>query len=127
MSDEPPPPQRWWEQLVDPLCARGSPWHSSRVIPVRSADFIGDSLVSKLQQAARKVVNDKPIAGWSRTLLERIGDYENESRVLVKLADTGRVIQLLENGIKTSLHIATVPTSLHFPTVGLLEKDSAKP
>ncbi|KAG6973447.1 hypothetical protein JG688_00003536 [Phytophthora aleatoria] len=31
MSDEPPPPQRWWEQLVDPLCARGHPGSLGRL------------------------------------------------------------------------------------------------
>ncbi|EGZ30403.1 hypothetical protein PHYSODRAFT_406816, partial [Phytophthora sojae] len=37
-----------------------------------------------------------------------LGGYEQEQRLLVKLADTGRVIKILQQAVKTSLDVLNI-------------------
>ncbi|RLN95051.1 hypothetical protein BBJ28_00019839 [Nothophytophthora sp. Chile5] len=97
-----------WKENVDRRVAKSSRWHSSRVGLVQTDDAVGDSLISELREAARAAEVDERIAMWSQSLLGSLRGYEKERRLLVKLAGTGRVVQLLQRAIDTSLAVLDI-------------------
>ncbi|RLN51988.1 hypothetical protein BBJ28_00012981 [Nothophytophthora sp. Chile5] len=82
-----------------------SRWHLSRDGLVRTQDAVGDSLVTGLREAVRSTCDGDHIADWGKTVKSLLKEYEGEYRLLVKLADTGRVLQLLEKAVETSLAV----------------------
>ncbi|KUF84097.1 Cell division control protein 7 [Phytophthora nicotianae] len=98
-------PWRSWGNLIDSKVDTCSRWHSSHEHLLQTPDRIGDFLVTQLRNASRKFKDDEVIAEWGRDIHERLADYETESRLLVRLASTGKVVQVLELGIKTTLGV----------------------
>ncbi|RLN90147.1 hypothetical protein BBJ28_00024220 [Nothophytophthora sp. Chile5] len=66
---------------------------------------LGRLFKEKLMEASRSVENDSAIAGRWRGVKEQLLAYEGESRLLIKLADTARVVGFLERATNTALGI----------------------
>ncbi|RLN98175.1 hypothetical protein BBJ28_00019542 [Nothophytophthora sp. Chile5] len=97
-----------WEVYVDDGVAEGSRWHSSSSGLIQTDDAVGDALIAGLREAARVAEDDERIAEWSSFVLDRLGDYKTERRLLMKLADTGRVVHLFQQAIETSLGVLDI-------------------
>ncbi|KAG3239958.1 hypothetical protein PI124_g15127 [Phytophthora idaei] len=98
-------PWRSWGNLIDSKVEGSSRWHSGHDHVLQTSDRIGDFLVTQLRNASRSSQADEVLAEWGRDIHERLADYEQQSRLLVKLASTGKVVQVLEVGIKTTLDV----------------------
>ncbi|RLN96306.1 hypothetical protein BBJ28_00003566 [Nothophytophthora sp. Chile5] len=94
----------WWEYRMDRI-AEGTRWRSSSAGLIQTHDAVGDALIMELREAARAAEDDRNISRWSFDLLQRFVDYDDERRLLVKLADTGRILQLLQRAIETTLGV----------------------
>ncbi|KAL3657631.1 hypothetical protein V7S43_017434 [Phytophthora oleae] len=99
--------QRWhsWSNLIDSKVDTSSRWHSQNVNLVQIRDRIGDFLIAQLKTSCLNSKNEDILAEWARDLREKLAEYEQESRQLLKLANTGRVIRELEHGIETTLSL----------------------
>lgn len=94
-----------WSLGLDAKAPSTSRWHSTAAA-VHSTDRLGDFLVSELRRAFDADDGDAEVAvQWARDLYQRLAAYEDERRLLVKLADTGRVVSVLEQAVKTTLAI----------------------
>ncbi|RLN73234.1 hypothetical protein BBJ28_00024474 [Nothophytophthora sp. Chile5] len=82
---------------------KGSRWHSSNAGLVRTADTLGDHFVWKLREAAQAAEADDTIARFASGLFDQLRAYDRESRLLVKLADTGRIVLYFERAVDTAL------------------------
>ncbi|KAG2929447.1 hypothetical protein PC110_g10482 [Phytophthora cactorum] len=104
-------PWRSWGNLIDSKVEGSSRWHSGHDHVLQTSDRIGDFLVTQLRNASRSSQADEVLAEWGRDIHERLADYEQQSRLLVKLASTGKVVQVLEMGIKTTLDVLGIVDS----------------
>ncbi|RLN87891.1 hypothetical protein BBJ28_00021096 [Nothophytophthora sp. Chile5] len=66
---------------------------------------LGRHLKEKLKEASKIAGNRSAIAGCWRDVKEQLLAYEGESRLLIKLADTARVVSFLERATNTALGI----------------------
>ncbi|KAE9272169.1 hypothetical protein PF008_g30167 [Phytophthora fragariae] len=82
-----------WKTRVDPLVPEESRWHSSHHGPVTTPDAIGD-VVATLREADDEFIASV-VAFCGRQVAQQLADYERGSRLLAKLADTGRVVTVL--------------------------------
>ncbi|RLN96626.1 hypothetical protein BBJ28_00022383 [Nothophytophthora sp. Chile5] len=96
---------RKWGILVDDFVDEDSRWHSSKTGLVRSADILGDYVVWKLREAAQAAGDDTTIARLANELLYRLKLDGPETRLLAKLADTGRVVLHFERAVDSTLGI----------------------
>ncbi|GMF14432.1 unnamed protein product [Phytophthora fragariaefolia] len=96
---------RSWSNLVDSKVNVSSRWHSSHEELAPTPDRIGDFLVARLRRATRSAHDQETIGEWGRDLHDQLVEYEEESRLLVKLAHSGRVVQVLTRGVKTTLGV----------------------
>ncbi|OWY99376.1 LOW QUALITY PROTEIN: TKL protein kinase [Phytophthora megakarya] len=94
-----------WQQWVDPRVAKVDRWHSNRVGLVRSSVILGDHLVSNVRDLARSSSNDMALARTGQFLNKKLRGFESESRLLLRLADSGRVILLLQRTIESVLEM----------------------
>ncbi|RLN21151.1 hypothetical protein BBJ28_00019548 [Nothophytophthora sp. Chile5] len=97
-----------WKEYVDSRLPESSRWHSSSVDLVQTNDCLGDSLIAELREATRAADVDTLLSPWSENLMWRIYMYEKERRLLVKLADTGRVVQLFQRAVETCLSLLDI-------------------
>jgi serine/threonine protein kinase len=96
---------RLWQQWVDPRVAAGDRWHSSRVGLTPSSCVLGDHLVSALRELARVADDDMSVARTGQFLQKKLRAFETERRLLLQLADAGRVIVLLQRTILSVLGV----------------------
>ncbi|ETO70384.1 TKL protein kinase, partial [Phytophthora nicotianae P1976] len=92
-----------WQLWVNPRVAESDRWHSSRVGLVRSSAILGDHLVSELRELARASDDDMALARAGQFLNKKLRRFEDESRLLLRLADSARVIVLLQRAIESVL------------------------
>ncbi|KAL4099796.1 hypothetical protein PRIC1_007595 [Phytophthora ramorum] len=100
-----------WGHAVNSLVPTTSRWHSLLDRLVRTQDAIGDSLAAALRDAAKKARGDMDLVNLGWDLVKRLLSYEQEPRFLVKLADTERVMKVLEKAVKTSLDVLNIHDS----------------
>ncbi|KAG7382715.1 hypothetical protein PHYPSEUDO_004406 [Phytophthora pseudosyringae] len=72
---------------------------------VRSSAILGDHLVSELRELARAMDDDMALARTGQFLNKKLRGFEGETRVLVRLADSARVILLLQKTIESVLRM----------------------
>ncbi|RLN82148.1 hypothetical protein BBJ28_00021190 [Nothophytophthora sp. Chile5] len=96
---------RSWVSWVDRSIEKSNRWHSSKIGLVQSADRLGDHLVWKLREAAQAAGDDTTIARLARELCKQLERMDPETRLLVKLADTGRVVLRMERAVGAALGI----------------------
>ncbi|KAL4095022.1 hypothetical protein PRIC1_008400 [Phytophthora ramorum] len=99
---------RSWGNLIDSKLDASSRWHSSRTNLVQTPDRIGDFLISKLRTANQSSNDEEVVAEWGRDLHDRLAVYEQENRLLIKLANTGNALQVLERAIKSTLDVLNI-------------------
>ncbi|KAG1712817.1 hypothetical protein DVH05_000552 [Phytophthora capsici] len=92
-----------WQRWVDPRVAVNERWHSSHTGYVRSPTLLGDHLVSQLRELARATDDDMALARTGQFLHKKLRRFEFENRLLLRLADSGRVILLLQRSIESML------------------------
>ncbi|KAF4038361.1 hypothetical protein GN244_ATG09532 [Phytophthora infestans] len=92
-----------WVAWVNPRVAESNRWHSSRVALVRSSAMLGDHFVSTLRELARASDDDMALARTGQFLNKKLRDFEDETRLLLRLADSARVILLLQRTIASVL------------------------
>ncbi|KAG3012243.1 hypothetical protein JG687_00018089 [Phytophthora cactorum] len=92
-----------WQLWVNPRVAEGDRWHSSRVGLVRSPAILGDHLVSELRELARASDDDMALARAGQFLNKKLRGFECERRLLLRLADSARVMLLLQRTIESVL------------------------
>ncbi|POM74023.1 TKL protein Kinase [Phytophthora palmivora] len=92
-----------WQQWVDPRVATGDRWHSHRVGFVRTSVILGDHLVSALRELARTSSDDIAVARTGQFLNKMLRGFERERRLLLRFADSARVILLLQRTIESVL------------------------
>ncbi|KAJ8544209.1 hypothetical protein ON010_g12061 [Phytophthora cinnamomi] len=101
---------RAWGLRVDPLVPEENRWHSSHHgTTVTTPDAIGDAFVATLRDAALEAgdgLDASVIAFCGRQVVQQLVDYEREPRLLVKLADTGRVVTVLLQASRTAAEVA---------------------
>ncbi|KAH7459522.1 uncharacterized protein KRP23_15082 [Phytophthora ramorum] len=84
-----------WQRWVDPRVTADDRWHSSRVELVRSPVLLGDHLVAELRGLARASADDMAVARCGQFLNKKLRSFECETRLLIRLADSARVLSLL--------------------------------
>lgn len=94
------------DRVKSPFTKR-SRWHISNVGLVRTQDSIGDALAAALRDFRQRRSNAM-LDRWVQELELRLRDYEEESRLLIKLAHTGRVVKTLQEAVKTTLDLLGV-------------------
>jgi hypothetical protein len=94
-----------WRAQVDNFVPASSRWHSRQVGRVHTRDAIGDALVYALREAGMSAPDESALSRWIGALVWRLEDYEEETRLLVKLADTGRVVKILQGAVRTTLEL----------------------
>ncbi|KAL3670698.1 hypothetical protein V7S43_003886 [Phytophthora oleae] len=92
-----------WQRWVDPRVAVDERWHSSHIGLVRSPTLLGDHLVSQLRELTRATDDDMALARTGQFLHKNLRLFEKENRLLLRLADSARVIPLLQRTIESVL------------------------
>ncbi|RLN86566.1 hypothetical protein BBJ28_00004376 [Nothophytophthora sp. Chile5] len=95
----------WWPSMIDPCVDERSRWHSANVGRVSSTDCVGDDLVAELREAWRRDKHGRALVEFSYELMAQLADYEAETRLLLKLAATGRVMQHIQRAMDSALSI----------------------
>jgi hypothetical protein len=54
---------------------------------------VGDRLIAELREFGRAAGEDEGVSIWAHKLRHLLEAYESESRPLIKLADSGRIIR----------------------------------
>lgn len=90
----------WMESKI----SGASRWHSSHEGDFRTEDRLADHFVGKLRDQCRHEVSNVAImVRFTRMLKEQLESYESQANMLLKLADTGRVVVLLHKHVDIAL------------------------
>ncbi|KAL4093212.1 hypothetical protein PRIC1_012199 [Phytophthora ramorum] len=93
--------KKFW---MDSKIAEDSRWHSKHEGDFRTDDRLADHFVGKLRDECRFETNEVAImVRFTRILKELLDSYESQANLLLKLADTGRVVTLLHRYINNAL------------------------
>ncbi|RLN86615.1 hypothetical protein BBJ28_00023292 [Nothophytophthora sp. Chile5] len=87
---------------------------------------LGRHLKEKLKEASKTAGNDSAIAGCWRGVDKQLLAYEGESLLLIKLADTARVVGFLKRAINTALgvlHLLGSPDGISWHQALLRERE----
>ncbi|GMF22742.1 unnamed protein product [Phytophthora fragariaefolia] len=96
-----------WQRFIDGA-DQDSRWHSSNEGLVQTVDTIGDSLIAELREFGRAAGEDDGVCIWANKLRHQLKSYEDEPRPLMKLADSGRVIEILVAALRTSRGVLNI-------------------
>ncbi|KAI9985698.1 hypothetical protein PInf_005097 [Phytophthora infestans] len=81
-----------------------SRWHSKHKGDFSTSDRLADHFVGKLRDVCRDEQSEVAIMiRFTRILKESLDSYESQSNLLLKLADTGRVVTLLHRYVDNAL------------------------
>ncbi|RLN89045.1 hypothetical protein BBJ28_00018604, partial [Nothophytophthora sp. Chile5] len=94
-----------WTDRVDRRVPESSRWHSGNSGLVRTQDALGDHLIRELREAARAAEDDTVLCRFGDDLMQKLESYEDEPRLLVKLVNTGYIVQLLQRATDSALGI----------------------
>ncbi|KAG7385386.1 Leucine-rich repeat serine/threonine-protein kinase 2 [Phytophthora boehmeriae] len=100
--------QKFW---MDSKMPEDNRWHSKHQGPLRTSDRLADHFVEQLRAVGReKRKEDRDgeselaiMVRFARIMKELMESYESQTNLLLKLADTGRVITLLHRSIDSAL------------------------
>ncbi|OWZ00066.1 Serine/threonine protein kinase [Phytophthora megakarya] len=93
-------------------------WRANIRGRIYSVDRLGDYIVTHLLRALEEEPENEEILYCAFQLNEAMKEYEEDHRLLIRLADTGRVVKLLQSSIATITQIlqirkAKVKVQLH--------------
>lgn len=89
----------------DPRACR-RPVDSSSMGLVRSRTILGDHLIAELRARVQASGDDMAVARTGQFLNKKLGAFQHEDRLLLRLADSARVILLLQRTIDSVLGMA---------------------
>ncbi|ETI36636.1 TKL protein kinase [Phytophthora nicotianae] len=93
--------KKFW---MDSKIPEDSRWHSKHKGDFRTSDRLADHFVGKLRDVCRHEQSAVAImVRFTRILKELLDSYESQSNLLLKLADTGRVVTLLHRYVNNAL------------------------
>ncbi|KAF4319771.1 hypothetical protein JM18_005666 [Phytophthora kernoviae] len=100
--------RKFW---MDSKIPEDNRWHSKHQGPLRTPDRLADHFVEQLREVDReKRKNNRDgqselaiMARFARSMKELMESYESQANLLLKLADTGRIITLLHRSIESAL------------------------
>ncbi|RLN60170.1 hypothetical protein BBJ29_003365 [Phytophthora kernoviae] len=100
--------RKFW---MDSKMPEDNRWHSKHQGPLRTPDRLADHFVEQLREVGREKRKDGRdgqselaiMVRFARIMKELMESYESQANLLLKLADTGRIITLLHRSIDSAL------------------------